>query len=76
MPVDERQEDVGRHEEQQLPIDELVEGSLPLEEESSEASGSRTGHIALVTDGHVAICGGDQASEWTGPGGACSCRRR
>ena len=52
LPVDQGQENVGREEEQQLSVDELVEGSLPLEEDAGEATGSGAGHIALIRDGH------------------------
>ena len=38
LPVDEREEDVGRLEEGQLPVDELVERPLPLEQEPREAA--------------------------------------
>ena len=56
LPVDQGQDNVGREEEQQLSVDELVEGSLPLEEDAGEATGSGAGHIALVRDGHGSLC--------------------
>ena len=52
LPVNQREQDVGREEEQQLPVDELVERSLPLEQEAGETASSGARHISLVRDGH------------------------
>lgn len=55
FPVCERDYHVGHQEEHELPVDEFVDGSLPLKEEPCEAAGSRAGHVALVRDGHLVL---------------------
>ena len=55
FPVCERDYHVGHQEEHELPVDEFVDGSLPLEEEPCEATGSRASHITLVRDGHLVL---------------------
>ena len=52
LSVEQREEDVGAHEEEELAVDELIEGTLPLEQKSGEAAGCGAGHISLVRYGH------------------------
>ncbi len=51
--VYERKEDICGEKEEQLSVDELVQGPLPLEEDSGEATGGRAGDITLVGDSHL-----------------------
>ena len=54
LSVDQRKQDVGRLEKQQLPVDELVEGALPLEQQTGKATSCWAGDISLVWNGHFA----------------------
>jgi len=52
LSVDQGEEDVRGDEEEEFPVDEFVQGTLPFEEEPGESTGRGRGHIALVGDGH------------------------
>ena len=61
MSVDEREEDVGAHEEEDLPVDQLVEGPLPFEQQTGEPARGRAGHVSLVGNGHLrSLFGGEE----------------
>ena len=61
MSVDEGEEDVCAHEEEDLSVDQLVEGALPLEQQTGEPAGSRAGNVSLVGNRHFRSLGKDKS---------------
>ena len=61
LSVDEGEEDVGAHEEEDLPIDQLVEGPLPFEQQAGETAGGGAGHVPLVGNGHFRSLFGEKS---------------
>ena len=61
LPVHKGQQDVGAHEEEDLSVDELVEGALPFEEQPGEAASRRAGDVPLVRNRHLASKSGAEA---------------